>query len=123
VTSVMKQQKPHVLIVDDETNVRRVLGTLLEQAGYVTSRAASAEQALEVVRSVDPDLVLTDLRMDGMSGMELLAQVRRSYPEIPVIVITAHGTVENAVASRVVSSTGTPCSGTPCSGTPCRGTP
>jgi DNA-binding NtrC family response regulator len=91
------KQKPHILIVDDETNVRRVLGTLLEQAGYVTSRAASAEQALELVRGADPDLVLTDLQMEGLGGMELLARLRRSYPEIPVIVVTAHGTVENAV--------------------------
>jgi len=89
--------KPHVLIVDDEPNVRRVLGTLLEQAGYVTRRAESGQRALELVRSQDPDLVLTDLKMPGMDGMELLRALRESFPEIPVILLTAHGTVETAV--------------------------
>ena len=91
------KDKPHVLIVDDEPNVRRVLGTLLEQAGYATTRAASGEQALDLVRAKDPDLVMTDLRMDGMDGMELLSRMRSSFPEIPVVMLTAHGTVENAV--------------------------
>ena len=89
--------KPHILIVDDEPNVRRVLGTLLEQAGFDTTRVASADQALDLVRAQDPDLVLTDLKMPGMSGMELLGRLRESFPEIPVIMLTAHGTVENAV--------------------------
>jgi DNA-binding NtrC family response regulator len=91
------KHKPHVLIVDDEPNVRRVLGTLLEQADYVTTRAASGEQALDLVRAQDPDLVLTDLKMEGMDGLELLSHLTRSFPEIPVIMITAHGTVTNAV--------------------------
>ena len=89
--------KPQVLIVDDEVNVRRVLGTLLEQAGYATTRAESAEQALDLVRANDPDLVITDLKMPGMDGMELLAELRASFPEIPVVMLTAHGTVANAV--------------------------
>ncbi len=91
------KHSPHVLIVDDETNVRRVLGTLLEQAGFVTTRAASGEQALDLVRSQDPALVLTDLKMEGIDGMELLARLRDSFPEIPVIMLTAHGSVETAV--------------------------
>ncbi len=56
------KRKPHVLIVDDEPNVRRVLSTLLEQAGWATTRAESGEQALDLVRAQDPDLVLTILR-------------------------------------------------------------
>jgi len=91
------KHKPHVLIVDDEPNVRRVLGTLLEQADYVTTRAESGEQALDLVRAQDPDVVLTDLKMQGMDGLELLSRLRQSFPEIPVIMITAHGSVENAV--------------------------
>ena len=88
---------PHVLIVDDEANVRKVLGTLLEQSGYVTTRADSAEAALDVVRAKDPDLVLTDLKMPGMDGLGLLRRLREDFPEIPVVILTAHGTVENAV--------------------------
>jgi DNA-binding NtrC family response regulator len=93
----MSESARHVLIVDDETNVRRVLGTVLEQAGYYTTRAESGEQALQLVRAQDPDLVLTDLKMPGMDGLELLQKLREGFPEIPVVMLTAHGTVENAV--------------------------
>ena len=86
-----------MLIVDDEPNVRRVLSTLLEQAGWATTRAESGEQALDLVRAQDPDLVLTDLKMPGMDGMELLGRIQDSFPEIPVILLTAHGTITNAV--------------------------
>mgnify|MGYP001547455512 CR=1 FL=1 len=55
--------KFHILTVDDEPNVRRVLGTLLEQAGYTTTRAESGEIAMELVRAKDPDLVLTDQQL------------------------------------------------------------
>jgi DNA-binding NtrC family response regulator len=94
---VSVHRDPHILIVDDEPNVRRVLGTLLEQAGYATTRAESGEQALDLVRAQDPDLVITDLKMPGMDGMELLARLRETFPEIPVVMLTAHGTVDNAV--------------------------
>ena len=82
-------ERPHVLIVDDEPNVRRVLATLLEQAGFSTTRASSGERALDLVRAQDPDLVLTDLRMPGMDGMELLGKLTASFPEIPVVMLTA----------------------------------
>jgi DNA-binding NtrC family response regulator len=94
---VSERQKPHVLVVDDEPNVRRVLGTLLEQAGFAVTRAASGEQALDLVRSLDPDLVITDLKMPGIDGLELLRRIRASFAEIPVVVLTAHGTVAHAV--------------------------
>ncbi|MDX1388882.1 MAG: sigma-54 dependent transcriptional regulator [Acidobacteriota bacterium] len=93
------KSKPHVLIVDDEPNVRRVLGTLLEQAGYATTPADSGKVALDLVRAKDPDLVLTDLKMPEMDGLELLRQLRAGFPEIPVVMLTAHGTVENAVGA------------------------
>jgi DNA-binding NtrC family response regulator len=93
----VSERKVHVLIVDDETNVRKVLATLLEQAGYQTTRAGGGEEALELVRAQDPDLVLTDLRMPGMDGMELLGRLRAEFPEIPVLMLTAHGTVQTAV--------------------------
>jgi two-component system response regulator AtoC len=94
---VSEQRKPHVLVVDDEPNVRRVLATLLEQAGFAATRAASGEQALDLVRSLDPDLVITDLKMPGIDGLELLRRLQQSFPEIPVVMLTAHGTVANAV--------------------------
>ncbi len=91
------QDRQHVLIVDDEVNVRRVLGTMLEQAGYLATRAESGEQALQLVRAQDPDLVLTDLKMPEMDGLELLRRLREGFPEIPVVMLTAHGTVDAAV--------------------------
>jgi len=91
------KHRPHILIVDDETNVRKVLGTLLDQAGYATTRAESGEIAMDLVRAGDPDLVLTDLKMPGMDGLELLSKLRQDFPEIPVVLLTAHGTIENAV--------------------------
>jgi len=91
------KHRPHILIVDDEANVRKVLGTLLEQSGYATTRADSGEAALDLVRASDPDLVVTDLKMPGMDGLELLRRLRDDFPEIPVVLLTAHGTVENAV--------------------------
>src|SRR5262245_23101400 len=87
----------HILVVDDEPNVRKVLGALLEQAGYVTSRAAGAEEALALVRAQDPDVVISDLKMPGMDGLALLRALREAFPEIPVILLTAHGTIESAV--------------------------
>ena len=92
----MKSQ-PHVLVVDDETNVRRVLGTLLEQAGCQVAEASSGEEALRRVRSLDPDLVISDLKMPGMDGLDLLAALRARFPEIPVVLLTAHGTIDTAV--------------------------
>jgi DNA-binding NtrC family response regulator len=89
--------KPHILLVDDEANVRRVLGALLEQAGYSVTGAGTGQEALDLVRTQDPDLVLTDLKMPGMDGLELLARLREGFPEIPVILLTAHGTVATAV--------------------------
>jgi DNA-binding NtrC family response regulator len=87
----------HVLVVDDEPNLRKVLGALLEGAGHATSRAASAREAFDLVRAQDPDLVITDLRMPEVDGMELLSWMRRDFPEIPVIVLTAHGSIGLAV--------------------------
>jgi len=87
----------HVLIVDDESNVRKVLGALLEQAGYTTTPAASAEEALDLVRSQDPDVVISDLKMPGQDGLDLLSRLKAGFPEIPVVLLTAHGTVETAV--------------------------
>ena len=88
---------PHILLVDDESNVRRVLMALLEQAGYSAVSASSVDEAIDLVRSQDPDLVLTDLRMPGTDGMELLRRLREGFPEIPVVMLTAHGSVETAV--------------------------
>jgi two-component system NtrC family response regulator len=86
-----------ILVVDDDDNLRWVVQTQLEQMGYVVDGAADGAAAIEAINKEAPSLVLTDLKMPGMSGMELLEQIRRDYPEIPVLMMTAFGTIQSAV--------------------------
>ncbi len=86
-----------ILIVDDEKNYLLVLEALLVDAGYEIITCDSASQALEVTSSHDLDLVITDMRMPGVDGMEFLAQLQGRQPELPVIMMTAYATVEKAV--------------------------
>jgi two-component system response regulator AtoC len=88
-----------VLIVDDERKMRRLLQILLEQMGLESVPAANGEEALERFRTEKVDVVLTDLKMPGMSGVDLLAKIRAVDADVPVIVLTAHGTVQTAVAA------------------------
>jgi DNA-binding NtrC family response regulator len=86
-----------ILIVDDEDAQRTVLAGFLRKRGFETVLAASAESAVEAASTRTIDLVLTDLRMPGRTGIELLGDLRRINPEVPVIVMTAFGTVATAV--------------------------
>lgn len=89
--------KTRILIVDDDDNVRWVLQTHLEDAGYEVTSADDGQAALASIQEYRPALVLTDLKMTGMSGLELLKQIRTEDPDLPVIVITAFGTIQSAV--------------------------
>ena len=86
-----------ILIVDDEPEYRDVLASILASEGYTVEKAASGEEALRKFMSLPFDLVLTDLIMDGMNGVELLERLKAEDEETEVIVITGFGTVENAV--------------------------
>jgi two-component system NtrC family response regulator len=86
-----------ILVVDDESNYLTVMEALLSDAGYEVLTAPSAPEALGVASAADLDLVLTDMKMPKMSGIELMDQLRRLYPELPVIIMTAFGTVGKAV--------------------------
>ena len=88
---------PHVLIVDDELNIRRVLAAMLAREGYEVTATADGEQALAVLQKTPVHVVVTDLVMPRIGGMELLGQIGAQFPDVPVIVITAHGTVDSAV--------------------------
>jgi DNA-binding NtrC family response regulator len=88
---------PHVLIVDDELNIRRVLAAMLKREGYDVTAAEDGEQALLVLQKTPIDVVVTDLVMPRLGGMELLRRASADFPDVPVIVITAHGTVDSAV--------------------------
>jgi len=86
-----------ILIVDDEEAARKSLGQILGEDGFEVALAADGEQALRQTAETNPDVLVTDLRMPGMDGHELLARVRQGYPDVAVIVMTAHGTIRSAV--------------------------
>ncbi len=89
--------KGRVVVIDDEVNAAAALETLLREDGYVVSRAHDARAGLQLVEKEEPDVVLTDLRMPGMDGIELLTKIKQLRPETMVILMTAYGTVKTAV--------------------------
>jgi DNA-binding NtrC family response regulator len=91
--------KSSILIVDDEKNTREGLKWSLEDAGYRCMTAEDGERALRLLDEEDFDLVITDLKMPGIDGMELLRRIKRDDPAVEVIMLTAHGTIETAVAA------------------------
>jgi two-component system response regulator AtoC len=94
---MMLPEKKQILVVDDEANLRRVLAAQLSRDGYEVHTAPDGEAGLAVLREHHIDLVITDLRMPKMDGLELLRQALRTDPQLPVVILTAHGTVDNAV--------------------------
>ena len=86
-----------VLVVEDETNLRKVLATMLRRTGYEVVVAADGEEGLGAFQKSKIDIVITDLIMPKVGGMELLKAINATAPEVPVIIITAHGTVDSAV--------------------------
>jgi DNA-binding NtrC family response regulator len=91
--------KRTILICDDEKNIREGLALAMQGEGYATLTAENAEKAWDLVNKEDVDLVITDLRMDGMGGEELLKRIHGAYPQLPVIILTGHGTIETAVVA------------------------
>lgn len=94
---MMLPERKQILVVDDEPNLRRVLSAQLARDGYDVHTADDGEQALALLAENHIDLVITDLRMPKMDGMELLRRAVALDGELPVVMITAHGTVDNAV--------------------------
>ncbi len=89
--------KTKILIVDDEVDVLELMHELFENRGYEPLTATNGVEALKIVREEEPDMVISDIRMPDMDGMELLEVLSKNYPNIPVIMVTAHGTIETAV--------------------------
>ncbi|MCD6120071.1 fused response regulator/phosphatase [bacterium] len=91
-------EKPTVLVVDDEEEALRAIGTLLaRKGGYNVLSSASGEEAIRLLAENEIDLVITDLRMPGVDGLELLKHISREYPTIFVIISTAFGSLDSAV--------------------------
>ena len=86
-----------ILIIDDHDSIREGLELLLRRRGHRTRCAESGQHGLDLLEEEGADLVITDLKMSQMDGMEVLAQVKTSTPDTEVMVMTAHGTIERVV--------------------------
>ncbi len=89
--------KTRILVVDDERSMREMLSILLEREGYETVEAKNGQEALQLFESSVFDMVISDIQMPGISGIELLASIKKLAPEVPVLMITAFATAEQAV--------------------------
>ncbi|MEW6053634.1 MAG: sigma-54 dependent transcriptional regulator [Nitrospirota bacterium] len=95
----MMAAKGNILVVDDEPNARKVLSAILSDAGYRVIESMDAEKAMKRISRGDVDLVITDVKMPGMNGMQLFDNITKYHSDIPVIFLTAYGTVESAVTA------------------------
>ena len=95
----MNFTEQHIFFVDDEPKIRKVVGRTLEQVGYKVSCFSRASDCLEQLRSRPCDLLIADVKMPGMDGIELLAKVKCIIPSLPVLVITGYGDVQMAVTA------------------------
>ncbi len=86
-----------ILLIDDDTSLLRVTEYNLSQGGFTVSAAASGREGLEIFHRVHPDIVVTDVQLGDMDGLDVLQQIKQEEPEIPVIIITAFGSIELAV--------------------------
>ena len=93
----MVDVKQVILIVDDEEGLRKGLSTLLEDEGYGVLAADNAERALEIMEAEHIDLVLTDMRMPGMDGIELLKRIRERHGNMGVIILTGYSQIETYI--------------------------
>lgn len=91
----MSQAK--ILVVDDDKNIRRTVSMALESSDHFVHTAFDGKDAMVQLGNDKYDLIITDLKMPGMNGMELLQEAIAKYPEIKIVLISAHGTVDNAV--------------------------
>src|SRR5690606_20569188 len=97
VTKAPRMATGKILVVDDEANARTALAEILKDEGYSVESAADGFKALPKLRDCSPNVVLTDLKMPDMDGLELIGKVRELDPEIGVVIMTAFGAVDTAV--------------------------
>jgi signal transduction histidine kinase len=88
-----------ILLVDDEEGIRKIMGISLMDAGYDVHTAANAEEALIIFEKIHPPIVLTDIKMPGMNGIQLLKRLKQIDPDTEIIMITAHGDIDLAISS------------------------
>jgi two-component system response regulator GlrR len=95
----MANENPRVLLVDDDKDLLQLIAMRLTAAGYAVTAVESGEAALAALAVSRPQVVVTDLRMQGMDGMALFDAVHREAPSLPVVILTAHGTIPEAVSA------------------------
>ncbi len=93
----MTPGRGRILIADDEEAARTTLGQILSEDGYEVFQAVDGEEALRLVAELSPDVLLSDLKMPRLDGHELLQRVRQGYPDVTLVIMTAHGTIDSAV--------------------------
>lgn len=98
--------KQHIFVVDDESHVRHAVRRTLESSGYAVSCFDSATSCLVKMRSSRCDLLITDVKMPGMDGIELLTEAKGRIPSLPVLVVTGYGDVEMAVSAMEAGASG-----------------
>mgnify|MGYP006166306189 CR=1 FL=1 len=95
----MASPKPRLLLVDDDPSLLKLLGMRLTSEGFNVTTAESGQEALRLLMREKIDLVISDLRMDEMDGMALVVEIQKHQPGMPVIILTAHGSIPDAVAA------------------------
>src|ERR1043165_1328540 len=93
----MDPKPPKILVVDDEPSICWAFSQLLQSQGWQPLTASSAEEGLELANKERPDLVVLDVRLPGISGLDALPKFRALNPELPILVMTAHGTMDTAI--------------------------
>lgn len=104
-TTVAKDTR-HIMVADDDAAIRELLKTFLEEEGYTVSEAATGQEALEGLKAGTSDLLLLDMRMPGMTGLDVLKQLREQQGELPVILMTAHGSPNIAIQASSLGAYG-----------------
>ncbi len=101
----MTEEPQSILLVDDEEDIREVVGMSLTDIGYTVHTAENGNRALELFRSISPPIVMTDIKMPGLDGIELLQCIKRENPETEVVMITGHGDMDLAIKSLKFEAT------------------
>ena len=100
----MAREQLRVLLIDDDKDLLQLIAMRLSAAGYTVTAVGSGEQALASLAVARPQVVVTDLRMQGMDGLALFDAIHQSSPSLPVVILTAHGTIPEAVTRGSPSS-------------------
>ena len=94
-----------ILVVDDEPQIRRVMRSTLSTHGYLITEAKTGEEGVEAVRKERPDLVLLDINMPGMDGLTLLGEIKKRFPDLSVMMVTAYGDDERRRRANTLGAT------------------